>query len=106
MGDISRRPDEDTNVLEKQKHETKQPEMYKVVLLNDDYTPREFVVEILIRIFRKSASDAQVIMMRAHRGGKSVVGIYTYDIATTKVSQVRQKARASGYPLKMVVEGA
>jgi ATP-dependent Clp protease adaptor protein ClpS len=106
MGDSERPPGEGTGVLEKQKYKVKQPDMYKVVLMNDDYTPREFVVAVLVGVFRKSQEDAYKIMMTAHRGGKAVVGLYTYDIANTKVSRAKQKAKENGYPLRFVVEPA
>lgn len=106
MGDAERPPGDDTDVLEKPEEKVKEPELYKVVLLNDDYTPREFVVEILVQVFRKSGTDAHKIMMTAHRSGRATVGVYTYDIATTKVSQARNKAKENGYPLKFVVEPA
>ncbi len=94
------------DLLEEEEQETKEPDMYKVVLLNDNYTPREFVVEMLATVFRKSAAAAMKIMMTAHTTGRSVVGLYTLDIAQTKVSQARQQAKKKGYPLKFVVEGA
>lgn len=106
MGDAARPPDDDSQVLEREDVKVKKPSMYKVVLLNDDFTPREFVVLILTEIFRKSASDAYRIMMSAHRSGKAVVGVYTYDIANTKVVQARARAKEYEYPLKLVVEGA
>jgi ATP-dependent Clp protease adaptor protein ClpS len=106
MGDISRPPGGGTGTLKKPKHRVKKPQMYKVVLLNDDFTPRDFVVEVLVTVFRKNRSDANRIMMTAHQGGKSIVGLYTYDIATTKVSQARNRAKEAGYPLRFVVEGA
>ncbi len=106
MGDSIQPPDDGTNLLEKRKTNVKKPSMYKVVLINDDFTPREFVVEVLSSVFRKSASDSYRIMMAAHRSGKAVVGVYTYDIAHTKVGQARDRAKEWGYPLKFVVEGA
>ena len=104
--DVELPDDGDTDVIEREDQDTKEPDMYKVVLLNDDFTPREFVVEVLVQIFHKSASDAWRLMMSAHTGGKATVGLYTYDIANTKVAQVKQKAKKHGYPLSLVVEGA
>jgi ATP-dependent Clp protease adaptor protein ClpS len=98
--------DNNTDIVEKEDQDIKEPEMYKVLLINDDFTPREFVVEVLVKIYHKSASDSYRIMMTAHRSGQSIVGLYTYDIANTKVRQARQMAKENGYPLRMVVEGA
>lgn len=106
MGDNISPPDSGTDIKERQKHEVKEPEMYKVLLLNDDFTPKEFVVEILRTIFHRSRSDAWRVMLTAHTTGKAVVGLYTYDIANTKVGQSKQKAREAGYPLEMAIEGA
>ncbi|HUX50786.1 MAG TPA: ATP-dependent Clp protease adaptor ClpS [Spirochaetia bacterium] len=106
MGDAVRPPDSGTDLKTKPRQDVKEPEMYKVVLINDDYTPKEFVVEILISIFGKSRADAWRTMQAAHTAGRSVVGVYTYDIAYTKASQSRQKAKDEGYPMQMTVEGA
>ncbi len=106
MAGVSR-PDEGddgTELTKERKPKVKKPDMYRVVLLNDDYTPREFVVSVLMEVFRKSLAQANSIMMRAHRGGQSTIGVYTYDIATTKVSQAKGKAKEAGYPLGFAVE--
>jgi len=89
---------EDTTV------EFKKPNMYKVILLNDDYTTMDFVVEVLITVFHKSATDATQIMLDVHQKGKGVVGTYTYDIASTKIAQVEQMASERGFPLVAVME--
>lgn len=81
-----------------------EPDLFKVVLLNDDYTTMEFVIEILERIFSKTANDATAIMMNIHSIGKGVCGIYTYDIAETKVSRVREISKKSGFPLRAEIE--
>jgi len=81
-----------------------EPVLYKVLLHNDDYTTMEFVVEILMNIFHKSLLEAEQIMLNIHRIGKAVCGIYTYDIAQTKVYQVKQLARKSGFPLLATLE--
>jgi len=83
-----------------------EPTQYKVLLHNDDYTTMEFVVEILMDIFHKSLVEAEQIMFNIHRVGKAVCGIYTYDIAQTKVYQVKQLARKSGFPLLATLEEA
>ncbi len=80
------------------------PKMYKVILLNDDYTTMEFVVEILIDIFQKNELEAIDIMLNIHRNGKGVCGIYPYDIAETKILQVRNRARKEEYPLRAIIE--
>jgi len=81
-----------------------EPTKYKVLLHNDDYTTMEFVINILMSIFHKSLIEAEQLMLNIHRVGKAVCGIYTYDIAQTKVHQVRQLARKSGFPLLATFE--
>jgi ATP-dependent Clp protease adaptor protein ClpS len=82
----------------------KHPKKYKVYLLNDDYTSMEFVIDILMGIFHKSYADAENIMMNVHKKGKGLCGIYTHEIAETKVMQVRVKAKDNGFPLKATME--
>ncbi len=82
----------------------KEPELYKVVMLNDNYTTMEFVVEILIDIFGKTEAEARKIMLAVHKQGRGVAGTYVYDIALSKVEQVERKAKSKGFPLKCVVE--
>lgn len=82
----------------------KLPKQYRVILLNDDYTSMGFVVEILVDIFHKSVLQAESIMLQIHNNGSGICGIYSYEIAETKVAQVHQKARESGFPLKAVLE--
>jgi ATP-dependent Clp protease adaptor protein ClpS len=84
----------------------KEPEQFKVVLLNDHYTTMEFVVEILMVIFHKNLEDAYNIMLDVHMKGRGVVGVYTWDIATTKTEQVHAAAKANEFPLRCVVEPA
>lgn len=86
--------------------EIREPDLYRVILLNDDYTPMEFVVEVLVTIFRKSPTDAARIMMDVHKKGRGVVGLYPLDIAVTRVDQVTQRAREREYPLKSIYERA
>jgi ATP-dependent Clp protease adaptor protein ClpS len=93
-------------LLEDVEKELKEPDMYKVVLHNDDYTTKEFVVEVLQIVFHKPAIEATKIMMDVHKRGKGVVGVYTWDIAQTKVAQVRQMAKEREFPLKCSVEPA
>lgn len=106
MSETIHSPVYEGDLLERTKKELTPPEMHKVVLLNDDYTPREFVTEVLVQVFRKTREDAGHIMLRAHRSGTAVVGVYTYDIATTKVAQAHKLAKEFEFPLKFVVEGA
>jgi ATP-dependent Clp protease adaptor protein ClpS len=85
-------------------NEIKEPPMYKVLLHNDDYTTMEFVVYILIVVFRKPMEEARQIMLNVHRQGIGVCGIFIYEIAETKVETVMQLARQNGYPLKCSME--
>ena len=82
------------------------PKEYKVYLLNDDYTPMDFVINILMSIFHKSYEEAEKIMLDVHKNNQGLCGVYSLEIAETKVIQVRKKARESSYPLKAVMEEA
>src|SRR5512134_1870511 len=95
-------------VVEKPKpgSETRRPDLYRVVLLNDDYTTMEFVVEVLESVFDKSPAEAHRIMMHVHTRGQGVCGVYTHEIAETKAARVHDLARAAGYPLRASVEEA
>lgn len=84
--------------------EVQKPKMYKVLLLNDDYTSMEFVISTLMNIFRKSEEDAYEIMLRVHNQGSGLCGIYTHEIAETKVAQVLNSAKKSKFPLRAVME--
>jgi ATP-dependent Clp protease adaptor protein ClpS len=81
-----------------------EPPMYRVLLINDDYTPMDFVVEILMRVFNKSIESATQIMMNVHKKGSGVCGVYTYEIAETKTGTVHRMAEESGYPLRSTME--
>ena len=83
---------------------TKKPSMYKVLLLNDDYTPMEFVVHVLERFFRKSRQDATQIMLHVHQRGVGVCGVYSYEVAESKVTQVVDFARQNEHPLQCTLE--
>jgi ATP-dependent Clp protease adaptor protein ClpS len=102
MADINHQSDR--GVLEKSRQKTKKPHMYKVFLLNDDYTTMEFVIEILEKIFRKKKMDATQVMLHVHRNGKGLAGVYTKDIAQTKISTVHKLAQDNGFPLKCDME--
>lgn len=93
-----------TGLLLKPRPKTKKPSMYKVLILNDDYTPMEFVVHILERFFNKNRQEATDIMLHVHRRGVGVCGIFTYEVAETKVAQVMDFARANEQPLQCTME--
>ena len=80
------------------------PKMFKVLLLNDDYTPMDFVIEILMDIFGKEQIEAIDLMLKVHEKGKAVCGIYVYDIAETKVVQVQNRAKKNEFPLRTIME--
>ena len=86
------------------KPKTKRPPLYKVVLLNDDYTPREFVVLVLKAVFRMGADTAHRVMMTAHRRGACVIAVYTRDVAETKAKDATELAKGKGYPLFFTTE--
>ncbi len=89
---------------EKTRSRVRVPKRYQVVMHNDDYTPMDFVVEILMDIFHKSENDAIHLMMTVHEGGKAVVGSYSYDIALTKLRTATARAEEEGYPFRMTLE--
>ncbi len=93
-----------TGVVVKTRTKTKKPSMYKVLMLNDDYTPMEFVVHVLERFFGKSQEEATQIMLHVHRRGVGVCGVYTYEVAETKVTQVIDFARKHEHPLQCTLE--
>jgi ATP-dependent Clp protease adaptor protein ClpS len=93
-----------TGIVVKAKPKTKKPSMYKVLMLNDDYTPMEFVVHILERFFNKSRQEATRIMLHVHRRGVGLCGVYTYEVAETKVTQVMDFARQHQHPLQCTLE--
>ena len=102
MADADRRTSGE--VLERTRQETKKPELYKVLLLNDDYTTMEFVIEILETIFHKQPAEAHRIMMMVHTQGKGLCGVYPFDVAETKVATVTDRAREGGFPLRAAME--
>jgi ATP-dependent Clp protease adaptor protein ClpS len=97
-------PDIEESVSSETDQEVEEPPMYKVMLLNDDYTTMEFVVEVLVHVFQKSSEEATQIMLNVHRSGVGVCGIYPYEIAETKVDTVKALARENGFPLKCIME--
>ncbi len=84
--------------------DVQEPKMYKVLLHNDDYTSMDFVVHVLVRVFRKSEDDATQIMLAVHEHGIGLCGVYTHEIAETKVRQTRHMAREAGFPLRCTLE--
>lgn len=96
--------EEEAGVLLKTRPKTKKPAMYKVLLLNDDYTPMEFVVHIVEKFFNKNRQEATEIMLHVHRRGVGVCGIFTYEVAETKVAQVMDYARLNEQPLQCTME--
>ena len=96
--------EENTKLLSREEEKLKEPKEYVVVLLNDNFTTRDFVVEILIQVFHKNPVEAKTIMLNVHNKGRGVVGIYTWDIAQTKVNQVHSIAKQYDFPLKCIVE--
>ena len=93
-----------TAVVTRKKRKTKRPDLYRVLLLNDDYTPMEFVVHVLMRFFQKSQESAMQIMMHVHNHGVGECGVYTYEVAETKVTQVMDFSRKNQHPLQCVME--
>jgi ATP-dependent Clp protease adaptor protein ClpS len=97
-------PGDERGVATKTRAKTKKPSMYRVLLMNDDYTPMEFVVSVLMKIFNKSADEATKIMLAVHKNGIGVCGIFTFEVAETKVSQVMSAAQRAQHPLQCTME--
>jgi ATP-dependent Clp protease adaptor protein ClpS len=106
MSNRAHDPDSGTvgQVVTRPRDKTQKPSMYKVLLLNDDYTPMEFVVHVLERFFSKGQEDATRIMLHVHNHGVGICGVYTYEIAETKVTQVIDFARQHQHPLQCTME--
>jgi ATP-dependent Clp protease adaptor protein ClpS len=98
------RPDRETGTITKPRPKTKRPNLYRVLLLNDDYTPMEFVVMVLQDVFNKSREDAMRIMLHVHTQGVGECGVYPYEVAETKVTRVMDTARKNQHPLQCVME--
>jgi ATP-dependent Clp protease adaptor protein ClpS len=101
---VPKHDDGGTTVLERVPQKTKPPQMYQVVMLNDDYTPMEFVVFVIQEFFKKDRQTATQIMLKIHLDGKAVCGVFSKDIATSKVEQVSQAAKEHGHPLQCLAE--
>ena len=108
--DPSRSPDRDdgqgTVLAERQEQRVEPPKMYQVVLLNDDYTPMEFVVLVLQEYFLRDIDTATQIMLKIHHEGRGVCGVYSKDVASTKVEWVQAAAKRAGHPLQCIMEAA
>jgi ATP-dependent Clp protease adaptor protein ClpS len=104
MADKPKNDDGDTSVITDVKPKTAKPPLYKVLLLNDDYTPMEFVVHVLERFFQIGHSQAVEIMLTVHKKGMAVVGVFSHEIAETKVAQVMDFARRNQHPLQCTME--
>lgn len=104
-GDTDRNnEDGQTGVIVRSRTKTKKPAMYKVLMLNDDYTPMEFVVLVLERFFAKNREEATRIMLHVHQRGVGICGVYTYEVAETKVTQTMEFARKHQHPLQCTLE--
>ncbi len=107
MSNDSRRNDDGDSrigVATRTKPKTKRPALYRVLLLNDDYTPMEFVIHVLEKFFQKGREEATQIMLHVHRNGVGECGVYTFEVAETKVTQVMDFARKHQHPLQCVME--
>ena len=93
-----------TGIITRTRPKTQRPSLYKVLILNDDYTPMEFVVHVLERFFNKGREEATRIMLHVHHKGVGICGVYTYEVAETKVTQVMDFARQHGHPLQCTME--
>jgi len=93
-------------VKERTNHRVKEPKQFNVVMINDDFTTMEFVVEVLMDIFHKDQLSAETIMMQVHKNRKAIVGKYPYDIAKTRVTAALARAKAAGFPFRMTLEEA
>jgi ATP-dependent Clp protease adaptor protein ClpS len=98
------KPELEGDILSETRDEVTEPPMYRVFLLNDDYTTMEFVVEVLKSVFHKSETEATRIMLNVHKAGVGICGVYTYEIAETKVDTVHNLAKENGFPLKCSME--
>jgi len=103
--DPNQRPDDaGTDIVTETRPKTKKPSLYKVLLPNDDYTPMEFVVYVLERFFNKSGEDATRVMLHVHQKGVGVCGVFTFEVAETKVAQVMNFSRQNDHPLQCMME--
>ena len=97
-------PEIEESIFSGTKDETKEPSMYRVLLHNDDYTTMDFVVEILMTVFNQSMEESVLVMMSVHRQGIGICGLYTFEVAETKMNSVHKLAREKGFPLRCSIE--
>ena len=97
-------PKEPSSIRERHRTDLREPRRYKLTIYNDDFTTMEFVVKILVQVFLKSEAEAETLMLQVHHSDKAVVGIYSYDVATSKVRKATGMAREAGFPLRLTVE--
>lgn len=95
---------EQSAIKERQRTDLREPRRYKVTIYNDDFTTMDFVVKILTLVFFKSEAEAETLMLQVHHSDKAVVGIYSYDVATSKVRKATNMAREEGFPLRLTVD--
>jgi ATP-dependent Clp protease adaptor protein ClpS len=95
---------EQSNTRMRERTDLKEPRRYKVTIYNDDFTTMEFVVKILVQVFFKSEAEAETLMLQVHHSDKAVVGIYSYDVATSKVRKATSMAREENFPLRLTVD--
>lgn len=95
---------EQTSIRERQRTNIREPRRYKVTIYNDDFTSMDFVVMVLTQVFFKSEAEAETLMLQVHHSDKAVVGIYSYDVATSKVRKATGMARDAGFPLRLTVD--
>jgi ATP-dependent Clp protease adaptor protein ClpS len=96
----------DGAIKERAETKSQDPKLFNVILLNDDYTTMEFVLQVLETLFQKSPAEAYRIMMHVHRNGRGLAGVYTWEVAETKVEKVTTLSREAGYPLRATIEDA
>ena len=106
LGMAGRKEQTDSAIREREEIKNQNPKLFNVVLLNDDYTTMEFVLEILETLFQKSPAEAFGIMMHVHRNGRGLAGVYTWEVAETKAEKVAALASDAGYPLRATIEEA
>lgn len=97
-------PQEQSGIRERQRFEIREPRKYKVIIHNDDFTTMDFVVSVLVNVFFKNQTEATALMLSVHRSGKAVVGVYSYDIACSKVAKATRMAQDAGYPLRLTIK--
>ena len=96
-------PQEQSSTRERQHTDIREPQRFKVIIYNDDFTTMEFVVMLLMKVFNKNETEAETLMLQVHHSGQAVVGVYSLDIAATKVQKATQMADEAGFPLRIVL---